>query len=221
MIKVFQVYKKLARIPKPFYTTENRQSFNQWPKTLESLNGYVNNDELILPIERKKNINLNNPESIIIQDILGYSGLKKSPNDDQLNLPDWFKKQIEKNDTELYTFSPQKSRLDFEIFTMTFGKQIELNLNYIQNSFNIGIPERDNQKICNISKNEPIRFLINGKSDSSMSSRKQRTYSEFDYIIEYLGEFNKIQYSPLNKVKVNKQIPTEISKEINMRKILK
>lgn len=221
MIKVFQVFKKLARIPKPFYTTEIRKSFNQWPKTIESLNGYVNNDKLILPSERKSKVDLKNPKSIIIQDIIGYSGLKKTHEENQVNFPDWFRKQKEINNKELFTFSPQKSKLDFEIFNISLIDQIELNLDYLQNSFNIGIPERDNQKICNISKNKPIRFLINGKSDSSMSSRKQRTYSEFDYIIEYLGEFNKIQYSPLNKVKVNKQIPVAVSKEINMRKILK
>ena len=136
MIKVFQVFKKSIKIPKPYYTPELRSDFKQWNEKIVSLNGHVKDQKLFLPIEQKSKLALSNPKTILIQDIIGYSGLKKEPKNGNICLPEWFLNQKNSRIKELFLFNGQTKNLDFEIFRMNQSedKKFELNLNYLQNN---------------------------------------------------------------------------------------
>ncbi len=53
-----------------------------------------------------------------------------------------------------------------------------------------------------------------------MAAGKQRTYFEFDSIIEYWGEVNAVVFEAPNRTRVERAIPQVIEKTIDLRKIL-
>ena len=85
----------------------------------------------------------------------------------------------------------------FAIFELRKQEELELYLQY--GYFEVGIPERKNFKLCTIKKQQPIEIKINGKTDFSATSRRERTFKEQHFIIEYVGDFNscKLLKSPI------------------------
>lgn len=110
-----------------------------------------------------------------------------------------------------------------EIFKIrkTDSELFEIEIDYAANSMSIGVPERENHKFCDLKKDKPIRYKINGKSDFTMTGRKERTFYEFDYVFEWIGPADRIDYRELNKMKKSKIIPLGNSKLIDERKILR
>lgn len=59
---------------------------------------------------------------------------------------------------------------------------------------------------------------INGKSDFTLSGRKQRHYHEFKYVMELIGGYNRVEFlSPLD-ISCKKSIPVKQVKGIDERK---
>lgn len=230
MIQLFQIYKKHARIRKPYYTSELRNEFLKWDKSIVSKVGYVKNDKLYLSDDNKNLLNLNRTGTIILQDIIGYSNStfrQKIKNEaKEFKFPSWYSENIVKStaeqNPELICFTPEIHSCFFEIFSIekSDSELFELFLRYKANELKIGEPKREDHKLCHLIKGLPVRICINGKSDSTMSSGSQRTYEEFEYIIEYLGEIKSIEYQALNKIEVEKEIPQRLEKTIDLRKIL-
>jgi hypothetical protein len=97
------------------------------------------------------------------------------------------------------------NRLD--IFDIKFKSEIEIFLHY--DYFEVGIPERDHFKICSLKMHQPVEIKINGKTDSSMSSGRERIFKEQSYILEYAGDFSgcKLLKEPYDGI--TKHIPSE------------
>jgi hypothetical protein len=230
MTHLFQFYKKHWRIPKKYYTTETREAFQHWDSKMESQVGYIDGDKLFLPIDQKNTFQLRTTSAIILQDIVGYDSsqsiLQLKQNTDKNKLPDWLLQHqlttVKAQHPELATFNNQKMTWNFELFSIRKKEndQFEIFLNYGANRFFIGEPERDDHKLFQLKKNEPINISINGKSDFSMTGRRDRNYSEYEYIIEYLGEIETVDFLEQNKIKTIKRIPTERIKHIDLRKVL-
>jgi hypothetical protein len=230
MIHIFQFYKKHWRIPKKFYTTETRKAFQHWETKIDSQVGYINEDKLLLPVEKKDQIQVNRTSGIFLQDIVGYnssqSKLQIKHNSEAKKFPDWFKNQrLKLNDSqnpELAVFDIQKRKWDFEIFCIVKNNddKFEIHLDYSANHFSIGEPKRNDHKMYVLERNQPIKISINGKSDFTMTGRKERSYGEYEYIIEYLGEVESIDFVDMNKIKVKKQLTEKFSKTIDLRKVL-
>ncbi|RLD56555.1 MAG: hypothetical protein DRI97_07210 [Bacteroidetes bacterium] len=69
-----------------------------------------------------------------------------------------------------------------------------------------------------ITSGKPVRYRINGKSDFTLSGRKQRHYHEFDYVMEFIGEYNRIEFLPPTEISCKKSIPVKQTKVIDERK---
>lgn len=230
MMHVFQFYKKHWRIPKKYYTTETRQAFQNWDNKIQSQIGFVYGKELLLPVDKKSIIQLNGATSVILQDVIGHnssqSKLHIRHNAEINRFPDWYRQQqLERTDSqnpELAVFNNQKRIWDFEIFSIekNDNNEFELYLRYKINEFQLGKPARDDHKLCILKKNEPLKISINGKSDFTMTGRKERSYAEYEYIIEYLGEIASVEFRELNKIGTEKAIPEKFGKHIDLRKIL-
>jgi hypothetical protein len=54
-----------------------------------------------------------------------------------------------------------------------------------------------------------------------MTGRQQRTFIEYDYIFEYLGQADKVEFKPFNNMAMPKTIPFEKCKLVDERKILR
>jgi len=223
---VFHVYKKHARIPKPQYTTELRKKFKIWDKTIVSQNGFIEDGCLILPENRQDNINVKRTGGLIIQDIVGFSGtiaelnVKRKSKD--RNTPKGIHENQSKQNPEILCFNNETRVWSFELFSIerNGSGDFELYLRYGLNQFSIGEPKRDDHKLYNLEKGKPIEITINGKSDSTLTSGAERIYIEYDFIIEYMGEVNKVNFVALSNVGTERTIPTLIDKKIDLRKIL-
>lgn len=231
MIHLFQFYKKHWRIPKKFYSPETRKAFQQWDENLNSQTGYIDGTKLFLPIDKKNTVHINKRSSaIILQDIIGYqssqSKLQIRRKADTHKFPDWFLQQqlslSENQNPELAIFNSQKRKWDFEIFSIEKSdtNKFDIFLSYQANRFLIGQPDRADHKLFRLKKNEPIKISINGKSDFSMTGRRERSYSEYEYIIEYLGEIESVEFTELSKITTRKLIPKKLGKHIDIRKTL-
>lgn len=222
MTDVVQIYKSVDRIEKPDYDTTSRQSVGVW-ETIVSKTGFLNEGIITLPIESKNDPKVKNADLIIIQDIKGFDPFVVNKSWDNSQFHEWFKNSrkeyLNSVNLQLKGFSILSKPWTFEIFELkrTDNDCIEVWLNY---SDTIGIPKRESHKIAELKVGKPIRFKINGKDDFTMSGRKQRTFSEFDYILEYLGTADKIEYKELNKIETTKTVLVKECKVIDERKIL-
>ena len=50
----------------------------------------------------------------------------------------------------------------------------------------------ENHKIGELLPGEALRFMAKGRSDFSMTARKQRKYILYDYLVHYLGQAKRI-----------------------------
>ena len=94
--------------------------------------------------------------------------------------------------------------------------QIELHLFY--DYFKIGIPKRDNFKICHLEMDVPSEIKINGKLDHSLSGGMERTYMEHSFIFHLIAEVDT--FSIMNAVEANTKLIPRPIKTINLMKRL-
>lgn len=199
MIDVIQIFKSVDRIEKPDYDNASRQNVGIW-ETIISKTGFLKHGTLNLPIEMINDQNIKNSGLIIIQDI-------KINNSYDLHSP------------QFKGFSTISKSCNFEIFEFrkTDNDTFEVWLKY---SDTIGSPKRENHKIAELKIGKPVRYKINGKDDFTLTGRKQRTFYEFDFLLEYIGKADKIEYKELNKIAITKTLPVTNCKIIDERKIL-
>ena len=227
MTHVIQIFKSVERIEKLDYSTESRQLLDKWGDSFVSKTGYLTDSTLLLPINKEQEPDLKTADLVIIQDINGFDPFLVEKSWDKTNWPSWFKNS-RKNDVlsanrQLICFNRLLRKGTCEIFKIEKNESgtFDLHLNYSANEFHIGIPKRDDHKIAELKLGKPIRYKVNGKSDFTMTGRKQRTFVEYDYIFEYLGQADKMEFRDLNKIGKTKSIPTDNYKLVDERKILK
>ena len=227
MIDVIQIYKSKGIFGKSSYTPENRKRFDNLNQTVESKNGYAENGILYLPIEYKNYPDLQAADLIIVQDTDGFNPflIHESLGSFDLSEGDFRSRRdfLIKDNKPFIGLRQLDSPKSFEIFKICkpSSDTFELFIDYVSNAMIIGMPERVNHKIGVLKKNQPVRYKINGKSDFTLTGRKQRTFCEFDYIFELIGQVDKIEFLELNKINKSKKIPVADCKLIDERKILK
>ena len=226
MIDVIQIFKLEERFKKDEYEAGKLRVLNQSEDSLMSRTGYLENHTLYLPDMGKQEPDLQSAHTVIIQDINGFDPFPFTMSRDASHRPRWFK-DIKKNrvllvNDEAICYYRLSRSLTFEIFRIEkkLPDSFNLYLNYSENPLAIGVPERDDHKIAEIKLNKPVRYKLNGKSDFTMTGRKQRTFVEYDYLIEFVGQADKIVFKDWNKMETSKIKPKEY-KLVDERKILK
>ena len=226
MIDVIQIFKSAERFKKDDYETGKLQLLNLWEESFTSSTGYLQNGTLYLPDVGKQEPDLLNAHTIILQDINGFDPFHLAMPLEKTQQHRWFK-DFNKNHVllvkdQVLCYYKLSHSLTFEIFRIEKKQPDTFNLylNYTGNKFAIGIPERNDHKIAGIKLNKPVRYKFNGKSDFTMTGRKQRTFAEYDYLIEYAGQADKIVFKDWNKIETSKIKPKEY-KLVDERKILK
>ncbi|WP_343632865.1 hypothetical protein [Fluviicola sp.] len=207
MIRVLHIFKKNAVIPKPEYTPGIRKSFFEWGNQLVSRLGMIENNHLLLANEYKDQIHISRTGTVIIQDIIGYSGT--SAKSDYLryakmnDIPGWYVDSWLRRFPEIITFNKEDRMQQFESFSLNL-QSLELYL-------------KDAHKIADLKSGNPVLVRKNGKWDFSATGRRQRNYFESEYIIQYLGEVENIAFVPENKLEIQREIPWKTAKTIDLR----
>lgn len=104
-----------------------------------------------------------------------------------------------------------------DIFELRFDNELELYLQY--GHFEVGIPSRENFKLCTLKLNMPVEIKINGKTDFSLTAGRQRTFKEQFYIYEYLGLFTNFSILKEPIEPVIKNVPAK-RKVVNLMRQL-
>ena len=164
-VAVFQVFRNINIYEKTEKSFDDRKDKSEWNK-ISSKSGHVINGELYLPEQI-----INNPD-LVTCDLITIE-------DDNVPNP--------KGDYNRCLHLARNNK--FDIFEIKKKDDIELHLKY--GYFEVGIPRRENFKLGEIKRNKPIEIKINGKTDSSLTSRRARVYKEQAYIFEYIGDFDK------------------------------
>ncbi len=221
MKDVIQIFKSVERIEKPDYNTASRQSVGDW-ETIASKTGFFKDDTITLPIECKNDPKVKDADLIIIQDIKGFDPFLVNKFLDYSPFPKWLKdsrkEYINSDNLQLKGFSILSKPWNFEIFEFKRAANASIEV-WLKYSPKIGVPKRESHKIAELKIGKPIRFKINGKDDHAMTGNRQRAFSEFDYIMEYLGTADKLEFKELNKMETCKKVPAKDCKVIDERKI--
>ena len=227
MIAVIQIFKSAERFKKDDYGAGKLQLLNLWEESFTSSTGYLENGTLYLPDVRKQEPYIQSAHTVILQDINGFDPFHFAMPLEKTRQHRWFR-DFNKNHVLLVKdqaicYYRLSHSLTFEIFRIEKKQPDAFNLylNYTGNKFAIGIPERNDHKIAEITLNKPVRYKLNGKSDFTMTGRKQRTFAEYDYLIEYVGQANKIVYKDFKKIETIRNKPNREYKFVDERKILK
>ena len=198
-VKILTIFRTISIYDKSKKSFNDRKEECAW-REISSKSGYIKDNELYLP------------EQILEATNLAACGLITIEDDNQQQAFDAVDLQrtkviaSNKNPEKNRCFNTRHSnRLD--IFDIKFKSEIDVFLHY--DYFDVGIPERDNFKICSLKMHQPVEIKINGKTDSSMSSGRERIFKEQSYILEYAGDFSgcKLLKEPYDGI--TKHIPSE------------
>lgn len=186
-IKILQIFSNILRYAKQDKSFDNRKERLAW-KPITSVNGYVQDGQLFLPQAILQHTALERCNLITLKD-------SQAP---QFS----YMENMESNDCFELT-APRK----LGNFKIAHAEELELHLHY--NRFFIGIPKRNNIKLCNLRPNQPVEITINGKTDFSLTGRRDRQFTDQQYIFEYLGDFKTCIVLKEKANPVLKQIPAE------------
>lgn len=201
-VKVLQVFFLINRYGKEEKSFADRKE-KLALQPVASISGHVKEGALYLPDSISDHPGILGCDLITLEDDL--AGNRKDPV--------FGKKEEVACNRNFSLFRP----IPFYIFELKKAALLELHLKY--GFFEIGLPSRENFKICELKKEEPVEIRINGKLDHSMSSGRQRQFKEQLYVFHYLGDFDSafLLKPPFSKEK--KIIPAR-RKQINLLKPL-
>ena len=223
MIPVIQIFKSVAHIPKPFYNTEIRKYLENWNNVISKV-GFLEDKTLHLPIECKQIVDIGNSDLIILQDINGFNKFDILKKIDSTPLPENYKakqkESILNQYKEHFSFSVVNKPWKFELFQIDISNDNMLNIYFLSHKLH-GIPKREDHKIGTLKEGQSLRFKINSKDDFLYSEGSQRTFFENDFVFQFVGFADNIEYKALNQIEMTKFIPEKTDKLVDERKILK
>ena len=196
--KLVQLFRNINTYGKEEKSFEDRKAKIAW-KPIQSTAGFVKDDIVYLP-----------------ESILALPNFEQS---DLIILIDDNFKTVENvvytKEKNLCFKNKSSNKIDF--LQAKLDEKIELYLN--PGYFEVGLPVRDEFKICELVKDKPISIKINGKRDFSLTSRRARTFVEQEYIFNYIGDFTTIQIENEPSLLITKAIPSAV-KVIDLMKPL-
>lgn len=222
---VIQLFDNSYEYGKDLKSFEDRKEHYFWRQKVNSKNGFADESAFksyIPAVLENSNllflIDYNVDDEFEILNRFGF--LKSSEayqiattdNSNQKRLKNQFIKNIEYHKTGNLT------QHDFHWKCLKFSMKEKLEVHLKWDYWEVGFPTRDNFKICELPLHTPMEININGKRDSSAGAGRARTFVERNFIIEYKGLCNSIEFVT-NEPSFKKEIPTPL-KRINLLKEL-
>lgn len=199
VLQVFFLVNRYGKEEKSFVDRKEKLAL----KPVASISGHVKEGALYLPDSISDHPGIPGCDLITLEDDLNTN--PKDPSNGN-------KEEVACN-RNFSLFRP----VPLHIFDLKSDTHLELHLRY--GLFEIGLPSRENFKICELKKEEPVEIRINGKLDHSMSSGRQRQFKEQLYVFHYLGDFDSAFLLKPSFPKEKKTIPAK-RKQINLLKPL-
>lgn len=183
-VKVLQVFRNINIYGKPKKSLDDRRADLEWSE-VHSKSGHVIDGQLFLPESVKTNPDVRLCDLITIEDDnqpQAFSSAHLQFTKMMAIIP-----RLAQPPPPNHCFSLLRpNKLD--IFELRFGSELELYLQY--GYFDVGIPKRNNFKLCEVKLDQAVEIKINGKTDHSLSRGRDRLFKEQHYVFHYLGDFS-------------------------------
>ncbi len=211
-VQVLQVFRNVVRYEKDQKAFEERTPLMQW-QSISSKSGWVTGDKLFLPDSISSQVDLPGCDLITIEDdnppgsIASMATMRR-----EFTERYWPKSAVLNRCLNL------RHRREFDIFYIdrtADGFSLSLKYNYLE----IGVPKREEFPVAVLKKDYPVEFMINGKTDSSSSWHRERTFIEQHYVFCLLGSFERCWLMSDPYDGMQKQVPAS-RKVISMMKPL-
>ncbi|MCP4122887.1 MAG: hypothetical protein GY751_14140 [Bacteroidetes bacterium] len=208
-VKVIQVFRNINTYRKNEHSFADRKEVLAW-NAFDSRSGFVEDGKLYLPGQILKDPHFLQAALITLEDdqqphIYGLCSIAHT---------DGYGRNVNATTNRCYLRSKAWS---LDIFKIIHSSPMDIHLNY--GHFEVGQPERQNFKLCELEELKAVEIRINGKLDHSMSSGRERLYKEQQYIFKYLGEFDQCHILQPPIIPVQKKIPPS-RKDVNLLKPL-
>lgn len=211
---VLQVYQSFQWIKKADYKILDKNNIHHW-HLLESLNYASFKDNKFTLSNNLANSIADNVDVIILK-----SNLSDVENE-QLIVE--HQKGVEdipiQNNNSLITINEEVNQWNLSFLQINYNRSdatfdIHLKPDYL------GDPIREPHRLAILRMGNTLKYCVNGKSDFTLTGRKQRTYLEVEYLFNYLGIVSDIQSVKQNQFVNNLSVPTSYTKIVDERKIL-
>jgi hypothetical protein len=209
-VRVVQVFRNIIFYGKDQKEFDERAGLMTW-HPMHSKSGFIEDGILFLPDS------ISSLPDLPICDVITIEDDNPLPHP----LAPWDKRkrvshQLPEGETNRCFNLQHPRRLDiFEL--KKEDRQLELHLRY--GYFDIGIPERDNFKVCTLEEGVAVEIMINGKIDSTLTWRARRTFVEQHYVFKSEGMFEKCLLLKQPFEAAIKTVPTE-RKLVDLKKQL-
>jgi hypothetical protein len=203
---VLQVYQNVARYGKDQHNATARRALGRWNEVILSNSGFVEDGRVVLSEEAA------NPQGLFANS--GVLVLNDYNSEYSRTAMFWASSHLSVSPADAAGTAP------FGIFGLreAAGAGLELHLRYSDNRDWIGKPSRGDYKLADLRTAEPVRVLINGKTDFSFSAGMERSYLLAEFVFEYLGRFSDFEVRP--HVTATKAPPIKRARVIDLTRIL-
>lgn len=168
---VLQVFQKIIIYHQEQKSFETRKEQSEWKGSIDSNSGFLEKDCLVLSKEHNFE-KLQSSDLIILND---YNNPVYSP------------------EGSVQFSNIKGSKFKFGIFQLrNFREEIEIHLEY--SHFSVGVPKRENFKLCNLNVGVPTEIKINGKLDHSLSSGRDRMFREQHFIFHLQENIKEVEF---------------------------
>lgn len=203
---VLQLYQNVVRYGKDQHNAAARRELGRWHEVILSRSGVVEGDRVVLSEDAASPPGLfANGNLLILND---YNG------GDSAAAMNWTHPHLTISAAEAVGLAP------YGIFGLREGPGgvLEVHLRYSGSDGWIGKPRRGDYKLADLRLGEPVRVIINGKWDFSLTAGMARRYLMAEFILEYLGEFSTFVVRP--DVNVAKTPPIDRARVVDLTRIL-
>lgn len=218
-ITVIQVFKLFGNFEKPDYNHNIRSDVMTWPEDLRSSTGFFEDEILYLPATLEPDWIEDLVGLVILQDVVDLDRKKIEACDIPYKFKGFNPDVLLARNPENYVFNQPLSSGTFELFHFVKdGEEFNLHFNSQALSTTSSLKGREDHKIAKLRSGKPVRYAVNTKNDFSLTGRRQRSYQEYEYIIELAGIAREMKF--IEGLAVTKKIPKDLHKDINERKLL-
>jgi hypothetical protein len=195
-VKVIQVYRNQQYYGKDEKSYETRRDALAW-QPIPSATGYVKDGTLYLP------------PGVQESDIPAGCNLLIFTDNNQRPAPKGIFMELRignhYGDRTVYMGYVQHF-LQYDFLQFRMAEPMELHL-CLQDVFGLITPVRPQFKLCELEPGQQVLIKLNGKNDFSASGRRGRTFMEWEYIIDYLGDFSSCTILPEPHAPIIKHAP--------------
>lgn len=202
-VKILQVFRNINLYGKSKRSIDDRRAELEW-RDIQSNAGHVVDGQLFLP------------ESITTEPEFHSCSLISIEDDNRPQVLTSADLQL----TKLMAIAPRLPEVPtinrcfnlvrpdiLDIFELRMASELEVHLHY--GYFEVGIPKRNNFKLCEVKYGQPVEVKINGKKDASLTAGAERIFKEQHYVFQYLGDFSRAVILREPFPSVLKQVPSE------------